>query len=48
MRECLQCRILQWLGHLEKIEENACHSTSRKFVVGANLAKNNREKHEIS
>ena len=22
MRECLQCRILQWLGHLEKMEEN--------------------------
>ena len=36
------------VGSSRKNRRESCHSTSRKFVVGNNLAKNNREKHGIS
>lgn len=43
----LQSQRLQRLCHLERMKEDNWHSATRKFVVGDNFAKSDREPHRV-
>lgn len=43
----LQSQRLQWLCHLERMKEDNWHIATRKFVVGDNFAKSDREPHRV-